>query len=1050
MKKHESYGSYQGAEEEGLMLPTAGAAARTTAGTTYFKKNTLFQVFAAIVLIATASLAYTAVAGSAGQGAAVTNMAAVSAPRAADFAVEPRHASGFNGEAAKASAYGLEAGASVGTACELSKTSLVEFLYAVKACSADSELSVETAIPFCFGKSSDCQSNPKNTISGTVTPSAKLSAEATTESAGATAEYGVNVAGTFGFGSFMYVTGRLLSGGSDSVGNSMRSALGPLQNLALNGEFSIDFTTDLATQDTSYIGAMKGKVEVNNDIGCKNPLGCVLETFIKSSDRGNDGVTAIGGLNFYYTLEVADTKEPNVWTVEAGIQMDGKNLKPKKLWLQGTDGDGPKVYTKIEVDPDTKIAGTTVGISMPLTVCVDKCNAEKPYLLHFTGALESSGGDLSGSLAMFGWWRRVFGAKTLHLGDLKIDLTVPMAAPTTVNKIAPGGRFCLGTESACIDEVGDNRIAGAAYLGLNFDPESNENYIFAAISETTLGMFLAIQEDGDANFPRIRKMIPREILESGVLPYDSLKECTGEQISDFVNNMDCFASVSLNAGDEQTIATSNGDLTIPAGFGISATVRFLDVNMHLKAELLADPEAPEDAFFNIDASIDPVNVGGGAIVISQSRSVRNSGAYLYMRCAKLKCSTDMKGYMKLAPSPALALEGEMKMTSKPEGPLGLTTFRFEFNSVLFGAYDVLVAGMFNQPTTKMDFQLRVTSTEESKRMLTNLVIALAETFGKALITFKGEVAKSQNLVREKLNSGCSTIFGRFPTFALGPLKSPKIALKKSLKIDFKGPCTPQACKKICVKIPFVGRKCKNFCTPRVCAPSYKNTWSVGISVNPITLIPKKTLMSPVDLCQKGMSAVLTAGFASIDKLLSEMKKFADKAAQMIKTALGPVENMFQFQKFNFEVAYDIIQVSGKFVLDLEMKVGGKNFNLNIALSFNANIGETIFKEIKKQFLGALPSFDDFNKSINKLANVPGESVKVLKTKGEKVFNDAKGALKKVFDVGDVVKYAKKKFNVKTIKDSFNKACKKIPPGWVIRIIGNSFVNKMCNTITGSS
>jgi len=1036
MKKHESYGSYQGAEEEGLMLPTAGAAARTTAGTTYFKKNTLFQVFAAIVLIATASLAYTAVAGSAGQGAAVTNMAAVSAPRAADFAVEPRHASGFNGEAAKASAYGLEAGASVGTACELSKTSLVEFLYAVKACSADSELSVETAIPFCFGKSSDCQSNPKNTISGTVTPSAKLSAEATTESAGATAEYGVNVAGTFGFGSFMYVTGRLLSGGSDSVGNSMRSALGPLQNLALNGEFSIDFTTDLATQDTSYIGAMKGKVEVNNDIGCKNPLGCVLETFIKSSDRGNDGVTAIGGLNFYYTLEVADTKEPNVWTVEAGIQMDGKNLKPKKLWLQGTDGDGPKVYTKIEVDPDTKIAGTTVGISMPLTVCVDKCNAEKPYLLHFTGALESSGGDLSGSLAMFGWWRRAFGSPIVHLGDLKIDLTVPMAAPTTVNKIAPGGRFCLGTESACIDEVGDNRIAGAAYLGLNFDPESNENYIFAAISETTLGMFLAIQEDGDAKFPRIRKMIPREILESGVLPYDSLKECTGEQITDFINNMDCFASVSMNAGGEQTIPTSNGDLKIPAGFGISATVRFLDVNMHLKAELLADPEAPEDAFFNIDASIDPVNIGEGAIIISQSRSVRNIGAYLYMRCAKMACSTDMKGYMKLAPSPALALDGEMQMTSKPEGPLGATTFRFEFNSVLFGAYDVLVAGMFNQPTTKTDFQLRVTSTEESKRMLTNLVIALAKTFTKALSDFKGSVRSAQDQCTKALNGGCQQAFGKLPTFALGPLKSPKIDLKKTISVDYKGDCW---------------RACKwGICGPKICLPSYHNKWKVGISVSPFQLIPKTSLKTVVQYCQDGVKEILKAGFATVQKLLDGMVVFADKAAQVMKTALGPLENAFQFSKFNFEVAYDIIQVSGKFVLDLEMKVGGKNFNLNIALSFNANIGETIFKEIKKQFLGALPSFTDFNKAINKLANVPGESVNVLKTKGEKVFNDAKGALKKVFNVGDVVKYAKKKFNVKTIKDSFNKACKKIPPGWVIKIIGNGFVKKVCNAITGST
>jgi len=393
----------------------------------------------------------------------------------------------------------------------------------------------------------------------------------------------------------------------------------------------------------------------------------------------------------------------------------------------------------------------------------------------------------------------------------------------------------------------------------------------------------------------------------------------------------------------------------------------------------------------------------------------------------------MSGYMKLAPSPALAIDGEMKMTSKPEN--GLTTFRFNFNSVLFGAYDVLVAGMFNQPTTKMSFQLQVTSKGEMIKRLTASVKALAATFSKALTDFKKDVNGVKNQCKSKLNSGCKKIFGRVPTFSLGPLYSPKIKLAKTLKVNFKGKCLKRYCK-------------WGICTPKICAPSYKNSWKISISISPIKLLGKYSAPSAVTLCQKGMGHILTAAFKTVDVLLNGMKKFADKAANMIVRALGSIGRMFSFKKFNFEVAFDIIKVSGKFVLDLEMTVGGKRFNLNIALAFNANIGKTIFNEIKKKFLSALPSFDDFNKAVDKLDDVPGEALNTLKTSGQDAANKAKKWIKDKFNVGNLVTYAKKKLSFNSIKRAFNKACKKIPPGWVRKIIGSGFINKICNTITG--
>jgi hypothetical protein len=168
---------------------------------------------------------------------------------------------------------------------------------------------------------------------------------------------------------------------------------------------------------------------------------------------------------------------------------------------------------------------------------------------------------------------------------------------------------------------------------------------------------------------------------------------------------------------------------------------------------------------------------------------------------------------------------------------------------------------------------------------------------------------------------------------------------------------------------------------------------------------------------------------------------------ILKALGGTLVKMFNIKRFNFEVAYDIIKVSGRFILDLEMTVGGKRFNLNVALAFNANIGKTIFNEIKKKFLSALPSFEAFNEAVDKLDDVPGEALNTLKTSGEDFVNAAKDALLDVFNVGDIIAYAKKKFDVNMIRNAFNKACKNFPPGWIKKIIGG-FINTVCNTLTG--
>jgi len=111
-------------------------------------------------------------------------------------------------------------------------------------------------------------------------------------------------------------------------------------------------------------------------------------------------------------------------------------------------------------------------------------------------------------VSMFGWWRNAFGIPILHLADLRVGLAVPVATPTVINAFAPGGRFCLGKQKVCTEGAAGSQIAGATYLGINFDPEANENYIFVALSAASLVILLSIFQEG-MNFPKLRDAIPR-------------------------------------------------------------------------------------------------------------------------------------------------------------------------------------------------------------------------------------------------------------------------------------------------------------------------------------------------------------------------------------------------------------------------------------------------------------------------------------------------------------------------------------------------------------
>ena len=129
---------------------------------------------------------------------------------------------------------------------------------------------------------------------------------------------------------------------------------------------------------------------------------------------------------------------------------------------------------------------------MPLDVCVQNCKSGTPKELLFAGTLELQGPVVAGKLDFNSWWTKAFGIPILHLGFLTVGLAVPFANPTVLSAISMGGRVCLGRQDVCVpppggNAVAGNLIAGAAYMGVNFDPtKADENYVFVAITEVSI------------------------------------------------------------------------------------------------------------------------------------------------------------------------------------------------------------------------------------------------------------------------------------------------------------------------------------------------------------------------------------------------------------------------------------------------------------------------------------------------------------------------------------------------------------------------------------
>ena len=816
-------------------------------------------------------------------------------------------------------------------------------------------LTTGTSVPICIGDAGSCgDSNKSKSLTGALSLSSGVSASATGSASTAGT---VTMAGTFGFGTFMYVFGRLASG-SDAAGDTMRNLLGPLKSLALDGtlSFTLGAEQTVKASTAGFEAEITGAVSVQNNIGCNDPLSCVLKSMVAKSP--SDGYTKLGGLNFYYKFAVEDLTAPDTCEAEAGIVLEPTTVVKNKVWLRDLDGVGPRIYTRIakegvKVEP-------TLGMVLPVDVCVQNCKSATPYNLLFQGELETTGTVLAGTVSMFGWWRNAFGIPILHLADLRVGLAVPVATPTVINAFAPGGRFCLGKQKVCTEGAAGSQIAGATYLGINFDPEANENYIFVALSATSLNILLSIFEEG-MNFPKLRDAIPKEILNSGLFPYKKSKTCTPGQLLDFVNNLDCFATMSFNSpgADAVEIPTSVGTLEIPKGVGLSAAISFLGVNLYLKAEICTDID---NMSIKLNGNMDVVNLKG-VLIFSESKANQQSGPFFSTNCKYLSCVVAQSGFIRI---PAVALEGEASMTVKPEGSLGITTHRYNFASRLFGAYDVAVAGMFDNLRTKMSVDMQVTSTGDLGKKLAARITAYIQQLDQVMQSAVANGEQARAAITSTLQSTCSQAFSGTPEFALGPVEVKSIS--QSARIQFRFKC----CAVVNIKWD---------------SPSYTMS-----CCGDVTLMPR-TSASLQGYCNQAVSGNVNHAGQLFDFWIGEMRKWKDDALKVIGN-VGAIDSYFQFNEFNFAIAYNLLDVSGQMRMALDMKVGPNTVKFNQGVGFNVDVEALIFDHIKSAVFSKIP---DPQAIINGINGVVPTVINGVKDAANKNFNARKNEIQNTFN-----------------------------------------------------
>ena len=358
---------------------------------------------------------------------------------------------------------------------------------------------------------------------------------------------------------------------------------------------------------------------------------------------------------------------------------------------------------------------STVGVSLPLKVCVEDCDpvTVDSRFIYFTGTVQAKTVmgtvEAQGLLEMEGTWDRALGLPFLHISNARLgvgaSISPTLAFPTSMTV---GASVCLGLPESCLEtpRADANYVEAKAYLSWSaVDPQ--ENWFVVMVSELTLEKVVHILSTEDV-LPELAvfKGMPSKIGQSGIYPLKS-KDCDvlGEAANTTALDKDCFAFFSLNPGTKtQTLEFADGnDIVIPRGVTLSGRLRILDFEFSIDAafsatQLYIDAEMGK---VESDGSYGPLTMAvAGKELITLGRARVDGrvvgGPKFLVDVSKTSALVNISGYLEI---PMLKTYGSLVVAVNDD------EFAFDAELSLFGLLSVSVKVQWDWNMTNFNFAM---------------------------------------------------------------------------------------------------------------------------------------------------------------------------------------------------------------------------------------------------------------------------------------------------------------------------------------------------------
>jgi hypothetical protein len=266
-------------------------------------------------------------------------------------------------------------------------------------------------------------------------------------------------------------------------------------------------------------------------------------------------------------------------------------------WLSFSDVDnnGPNVFVQYEMiglpTPTSQIL--TFGLTIPLTICVSKCDVIEKEVIVLTGTVYASvvigvvpATILGGLFTLVGEWREPFGIPILNINAIiagvAFDVAKPFPTPPNIASVLLGADICLGSGEACKNTVTANKdfIAAAAYIQVDVAVPQN-NFFIAMVSAMTVEHVLRVAAVLEPGLLDLIEQMPDDVLVSGITPYDAthpdcatLGNKTAQMLGEETLNLNCYAYFILSPFKTNEIKAVN--LVVPRGISFGGTLNLFN------------------------------------------------------------------------------------------------------------------------------------------------------------------------------------------------------------------------------------------------------------------------------------------------------------------------------------------------------------------------------------------------------------------------------------------------------------------------------------------